>query len=53
MGPAVVSHATVSGLYFEEGDEIEEGDVFGVLFNDNEMREIVAPATGVLISLTY
>ncbi len=24
---AAISHATLSGLYFEEGDEIEEGEL--------------------------
>ncbi len=51
--PAVIAHATVSDLYFEEGDEIEEGELFAVLFNDNGTCEIVAPASGVLISLPY
>ena len=50
---AVFTDATVSDLYFEEGDEIEEGDVFAVLFNDNGTCEIVAPASGILISLPY
>ena len=50
---AVFTDATVSDLYFEEGDEIEEGDVLAVLFNDNGTCEIVAPASGVLISLAY
>jgi pyruvate/2-oxoglutarate dehydrogenase complex dihydrolipoamide acyltransferase (E2) component len=51
--PAVVAQAAVSDLYFEEGDEIEEGDVLAVLFNDHGTCEIVAPASGVLISLPY
>ena len=51
--PAVIAHATVSDLYYEEGDEIEEGDVLAALFNDNGTCEIVAPASGVLISLPY
>lgn len=50
---AVIAHATVSDLYFEEGDEIEEGELFAVLFNDNGTCEIVAPASGVLMSLPY
>ncbi len=50
---AAFADATVSDLYFEEGDEIEEGDVLAVLFNDNGTCEIVAPASGVLISLRY
>jgi pyruvate/2-oxoglutarate dehydrogenase complex dihydrolipoamide acyltransferase (E2) component len=48
---AVIRHTTVSDLYFEEGDEIEEGELFAVLFNDNGTCEIVAPASEVLISL--
>ena len=31
----------------------EDGELSAVLFNDNETCEIVAPASGVLISLTY
>ena len=50
---AVFTEATVSDLYFEEGDESEEGELLAVLFNDNGTCEIVAPASGVLISLTY
>ncbi len=50
---AVIAYAIVSDLYFEAGDEIEEGDVLAALFNDNGTCEIVAPASGVLISLRY
>lgn len=50
---AVFTEATVSDPYFEEGDEIEEGELLAVLFNDNGTCEIVAPASEVLISLTY
>ena len=50
---AAISHATLSGLYFEEGFEIEEGELLAVLFNDKGTCEIVAPASGVLISLRY
>ena len=50
---AVFIDATVSDLYFEEGDEIEEGDVLAVLFNENGTCEIVATASGVLVSLPY
>ena len=50
---AVITEATVSDLYFEEGDAIEEGELFAVLFNDNGTCEMVAPASGVLISLPY
>ena len=49
----VLHRATISDLYFEENDEIEEGELFAVLFNDNGTCEIAAPATGVLILLTY
>ncbi len=51
--PAVIAHAAVSDIYSEEGDEIEEGELFAVLFNDNGRCEIGAPMTGVLISLPY
>lgn len=50
---AVFTDATVSDLYFEEGEEIEESELFAVLFNDNGTCEIVAPASGILISLMY
>lgn len=49
----VFTDAPASDLYFEQGDEIEEGDVLAALFNDNGTCEIVAPASGVLISLPY
>ncbi len=45
--------AGVSVLHFEEGDEIEEGDVLGVRFQDNWACEIVAPESGFLISSPY
>ena len=38
----VLDRASVSELYFEEGEEIAEGDVLAVLFNDNGTCEIVA-----------
>ncbi len=38
---------------FEEGDEIEEGDIRAALFNDNGTCETVAPTSGVFISFTY
>ena len=50
---AATSHATLYDLYFEEGNEIEESELFAVLFNDKGTCEIVAPASGVLISLRY
>ncbi len=50
---AVFTDASVSDLYFEEGDEIEEGELFAVLFNDNGAYEFMAPAPWILISLPY
>ena len=50
---AVFTDATVSDLYFEEGNEIEKGDVLALLFHDNWTCEIVTPVSGVLISLPY
>lgn len=43
--------ATISDLYFEENDEIEEGELFAVLFNENGTFEITAPSSGVLVSM--
>ncbi len=51
--PAVIAHAAVSDIYFDEGDEIEEGELFAVLFNDSGTCEIVTPASGLLISLPH
>ena len=49
----VFERATISDLYFEENDEIEEGELFAVLFNENGSIEITAPSSGVLVSLPY
>ena len=49
----VVHRATIADLYFEENDEIEKGELFAVLFNENGTCEIVAPASGLLVSLPY
>ena len=51
--PAVIGRATISDLYFEDGDEIEEGQLFAVLVHDNGTCELAAPASGVVISLRY
>ena len=47
----VIHRATISDLYFEENDEIEKGELFAVLFNENGTCEITAPASGILVSL--
>ncbi len=47
----VLHRATISDLYFEENDKIEEGKLFAVLFNENGTCEIAAPASGILVSL--
>ncbi len=52
-GERVLDRATVSELYFEQGDEIEEGELFAVLFNRHGTCEIVAPTSGVLVSMRY
>ena len=49
----VLHRATISDLYFEENDEIQEGELFAVLFNENGTFEITAPSSGVLVSLPY
>lgn len=50
---AEFTDAPVSDLYYEEGDEIEEGDALAVLWNDTGTCEIVAPTSGVMISSPY
>ena len=47
----MIHRATISDLYFEENDEIETGELFAVLFNENGTCEIAAPASGILVSL--
>lgn len=49
----VIHRATISDLYFEENDEIEEGELFAVLFNENGTCEITAPASGIIAFLPY
>ncbi len=44
----VLHRATIADLYFEENDEIEKGELFAVLFNENGTCEITAPASGIL-----
>ncbi len=47
----VLHRATIADLYFEENDEIDKGELFAVLFNENGACEITAPASGILVSL--
>ena len=47
----VLHRATIADLYFEENDEIDKGELFAVLFNENGTCEITAPASGVLVSV--
>jgi len=47
----LISCATITDLYFEESDEIEEGELFAVLFVENGTCEIVAPVSRTLVSL--
>ena len=47
----MIHRATISDLHFEENDEIEKGELFAVLFNENGTCEITAPASGILVSL--
>ena len=47
----MIHRATISDLYFEENDEIEKGELFAVLFNENGTCEITALASGILVSL--
>lgn len=48
-----MNRATISDLHFEQGDEIKEGELFAVLFNDYGICEVAAPASGILISSPY
>jgi pyruvate/2-oxoglutarate dehydrogenase complex dihydrolipoamide acyltransferase (E2) component len=48
-----VNRATISDLYFKEGDNIEEGNLFAVISNQYGTCEIRAPASGVLVSLRH
>ncbi|UCC29875.1 MAG: hypothetical protein JSU86_16920 [Phycisphaerales bacterium] len=47
----LISYATISDLYFEESDGIEEDELFSVLFIENGTCEIVAPVSRTLVSL--
>lgn len=49
----VIHRATISALWLEENDEIEEGELFALLFNQTGTCEILAPASGILVSLPY
>ena len=44
-----INRATISQVYFEEGDEIEAGDVFASISNEYGTYEVVAPASGLLV----
>ena len=48
-----VNRATLSDLYFEEGDDVEEGDLFAVISSLYGTCEIKAPASGSLVSLRH
>ncbi len=43
----------MSDLYYEDGDEVEEGDVLAVFLSDTGTCEIVAPPSGGIISWPY
>ncbi len=47
----VTNRAIISDLYFEENDEIEKGELFAVLFNENGTCDIIAPTSGTIVSL--
>lgn len=47
----VLHRATISDLYFEEYDEIEKGELFAELSSENGSCEIIAPASGILVSV--
>jgi 2-oxoglutarate dehydrogenase E2 component (dihydrolipoamide succinyltransferase) len=46
-----IDQAVILDIPFEEGDEIEEGELLAVVFNEYGMYEIVAPASGLITSL--
>jgi len=46
-----IDQAVISDLSFEEGDEIEEGEVLATVFNEYGTYDIVAPASGLITSL--
>ncbi len=48
-----VNRANLCDLYFEEGDDIEEGDLFAVISNEYGTCEIKAPASGTLVLLRH
>lgn len=50
---SAIHRATVEALCFEEDDEIEEGALFAVLFNEHGSCEIVAPASGLIEEIRY
>ncbi len=44
-----INRATISQIHFEEGDEIEAGDVFASITNGYGTYEIAAPVSGLLV----
>ncbi len=48
-----VNRATLCDLYFEEGDDIEEGDLFALISSLYGTCEIKVPASGSLVSLRH
>ena len=46
-----VDRATITDIYLEEGDLIEEGELFAVIENSYGSCRILAPATGLLIEV--
>lgn len=46
-----VHRASVADIYFEEGDEIEEGELFAELSNWLGTYEIKSPATGTIVDI--
>ena len=46
-----INRATILVVRFEEGDEIGKGETFALIDNDHGTYEVVAPASGVLMSI--
>ena len=44
-----INRATISQIHFEEGDEIQQGEVFASISNKYGTYDIVAPASGLLL----
>jgi biotin carboxyl carrier protein len=41
----------IAALYFEEGEEVEDGEVFAIVSNGFGAVEILSPASGTVIDL--